>query len=229
MTDVLSLFRDFVTSGRPVSLADDNLLFGSIAVPRSTETCYRSKRGATSYYTIETVWFCHQHKDDAYGAYVQAARAQQIPTVSAVDRADVLNYVTGEIASSQNIDPNGPRFTLAGEEGAVQAAPPADAAAPSTDAASVLAQEKRRAEETGAAAKKARLSAPIPSAPAKTKEPKIVSAGQAFIDEVVRREKTVKSLSNCLFTESKVRNYLFGSLPLIPSSRTRLCFALSRT
>lgn len=103
MADPLQLLREFTISKRPVLLEGDALVFGDMRFPRSTETSFRSLKGAGARYTLEACWFMLQHQDTKFADYLVECSKHRFPKVSLVDRKELVSYLTGKIDSSPYI------------------------------------------------------------------------------------------------------------------------------
>jgi hypothetical protein len=107
MADALAFLRDAVGRGAAVTLDGDVLVVEGVRVPRRMPTAYRN-RTEGGYYALDAVWFQWAKRDLPRAQYVSEAYAAGIAFVSQQDRADLLNYIAGEIASSHNVDPAAP-------------------------------------------------------------------------------------------------------------------------
>lgn len=103
MADPLQLLREFTISKRPVLLEGDALVFEDMRFPRSTETSFRSLKGAGAHYTLEACWFMLQHQDTKFADYLVECSKHRFPKVSLVDRKELVSYLTGKIDSSPYI------------------------------------------------------------------------------------------------------------------------------
>lgn len=83
------------------------------SLPRKATTNYKAKMGK-GYLTIEQIWFLAKstaaNPKAAHPAYLKEALAAKFAAVSLVDRKDLLDFLTGKVASSANIDLNVPAF-----------------------------------------------------------------------------------------------------------------------
>lgn len=78
-------------------------MFGDMRFPRSTETSFRSLKGAGARYTLEACWFMLQHQDTKFADYLVECSKHRFPKVSLVDRKELVSYLTGKIDSSPYI------------------------------------------------------------------------------------------------------------------------------
>ena len=83
------------------------------SLPRKATTNYKAKMGK-GYLTIEQIWFLAKstaaNPKAAHPAYLKEALAAKFAAVSLVDRKDLLDFLTGKVASSANVDLNVPAF-----------------------------------------------------------------------------------------------------------------------
>ena len=104
--DPLLLLRDATIGKRldTVVLDEDRVHFGdrfSFAGKRTTS--YKSKQGTADYYELATVVFFAKNIHLSTGEYFRAAQAARIGPVTAVDRKDLTNWLTGITSSSEFI------------------------------------------------------------------------------------------------------------------------------
>lgn len=78
-----------------------------VALSRSTTTNYKSKVGS-KFLKVEQIWYFIKHYVEnpsmVHTGYMKAAIADGFATVSMLDRADLIAYLTGKIATSDRID-----------------------------------------------------------------------------------------------------------------------------
>ena len=87
--DVLNLLREWNLKGNfgKVSFVGGDVVFGDqYAFSGSTDTAYRSKRGAGDYYVLESVVFALQNKSLDSGKYLPLCTERKIKPVHFVDR-----------------------------------------------------------------------------------------------------------------------------------------------
>ena len=88
------------------------------ALERARATNYKSKVGG-KYLKCEQIWYfikhCTENPDVPHTGYMKAAIAAGVATVSLLDRADLIAYLTGAIATSDRIDIMAPMDVGAGE------------------------------------------------------------------------------------------------------------------
>lgn len=83
------------------------------SLPRKSTTNYKAKMGK-GYLTIEQIWFLAKstaaNPKAAHPAYLKEALAAKFAAVSLVDRKDLLDFLTGKVDTSANIDLTLPAF-----------------------------------------------------------------------------------------------------------------------
>ncbi|KAK9712824.1 accessory factor associated with RNA polymerase II, variant 2 [Basidiobolus ranarum] len=112
--DSLSLLRDFTINKKPVQFLDDSgqvttelkqateISFAETKFPKTTITKYK-KSGSEEFYTLDTLVFLVQNISLDYGSLLKESLSAGIPTVSYIDRKDLLDYLTGVIETSPNV------------------------------------------------------------------------------------------------------------------------------
>ena len=105
MADPLLVLRECVIQSKPFVVAGDSVILGDLQCPRDSLTNYKSKRGAGEYYTLYAICFLLQKKELSYTDYLQECRKANIPSVSLVDRKDLLSLLTGETETSPYFAP----------------------------------------------------------------------------------------------------------------------------
>lgn len=98
--DTLVVFISFPNPNTAV--ADPNP--SAFIFDREAPTGYLSKRGTSTAYTIDSIMFVLDKRDDGYTDYLQAARQAGIGLVSLADRKDLLEYVMGQSETSTYLD-----------------------------------------------------------------------------------------------------------------------------
>jgi hypothetical protein len=143
MADALQLLREFTISKRPVVLEGDVLVFGDVRLPRSTETSFRSLKGAGAHYTLEACWFMLQHEDTKFPEYLVECSKHRFPKVSLVDKKELVSYLTGKIDSSPYISLISPALITTTTTPAPAPASLAAAAAPFPSGAALTQQSSQ--------------------------------------------------------------------------------------
>lgn len=110
--DPLQLLREYTMARRPVVMEGDNLVFGEIRLPRSTETAFRSLKGQGPHYTLDACWFLLQHEDTKFPEYLVECSKHRFPKVSLVDKKELIAYLTGRSSSSPHISIIAPALAL---------------------------------------------------------------------------------------------------------------------
>lgn len=103
--DPLTVLRDFTIRGEldKIIRVNEEFHFGTdYSFPCSTETGYRSKQGFL--YTLETLVYFVQNHHVKHSEYIQNAKRLRIPAVTLPDRKTLLDYLTGKISSSDQIE-----------------------------------------------------------------------------------------------------------------------------
>ncbi|KJE96263.1 CDC73 protein [Capsaspora owczarzaki ATCC 30864] len=186
MADPLTLLRDFTQSGRAVQSVDSRLVFGNLASERSTQTNF--KRTGGGYYTLDAIWFLLQNADKAtaqFGQYIRDAQAANVPSVALMDRKDVLSYIRGEIATTPKLDLNA--FI-----------------APAEPYVGAAATRKHAMDEPGSqdSNKRTRMDSDMDTGSAASAAadqlPLDVDSDEAFVKELLRREKLLRTRSSVL-------------------------------
>ncbi|OQV25583.1 Parafibromin [Hypsibius exemplaris] len=111
MADPLSMLRDFNITKREIVERDDLIIFGDIAFKKSANTNYlvyglNEQSENKDYYTLGCLaYFLKTQKTHpTHPQYVRAATSEHIPVVSRPDRAQLEQYLKGEITTSDRID-----------------------------------------------------------------------------------------------------------------------------
>lgn len=103
--DPLSVLRDFTIrdSLSQIVRVDTHFRFSnSFSFPCTIETNYRSNHG--NLYTLETLVFFVTNLRLNHHDYIRYAAAHNIPTVTFLDRKDLIDYLHGNIASTHAIE-----------------------------------------------------------------------------------------------------------------------------
>lgn len=66
--DPLTLLREFTRTGKEVKENDEYFIFDTIAIPKTAETAWRSRKGAGPYYNLEAIWLALKNLDKGYVA-----------------------------------------------------------------------------------------------------------------------------------------------------------------
>lgn len=107
--DPLSLLREHHMGNKPVMLQGDQIVFGTLRIPRDTPTAYRSQAGGTQaaqggFYAIDQLWFFLQNSKLSHAQYLMACNKTRIKAVSLPDKRDLLAYLSGQTDHSAAID-----------------------------------------------------------------------------------------------------------------------------
>uniref|UniRef100_H2ZI58 Cell division control protein 73 C-terminal domain-containing protein n=1 Tax=Ciona savignyi TaxID=51511 RepID=H2ZI58_CIOSA len=113
MADALSILRDYNISKKPIDEQEGHVIFGDFSWPKDVKTNYiiwgTGKDGTSKeYYTLESILFLIKNVKLSHPLYVRHAAAEEIPVVRRPDRKDLLAYLNGEIATSNNVDKSAP-------------------------------------------------------------------------------------------------------------------------
>ncbi|CAK8675106.1 parafibromin-like [Clavelina lepadiformis] len=113
MADALSILRDYNTTKKTIQEQDGHIIFGDFSWPKDVKTnyvIYGTGRDGNQkeYYTLESIYFLIKNIKLSHPLYVRHAAAEDIPVVRRPDRKDLLAYLNGEIATSNNIDKSAP-------------------------------------------------------------------------------------------------------------------------
>lgn len=113
MADALSLLREYNMAKKKIDEHDGYITFGDFSWPKNIKTNYliwgTGKDGTTKeYYTLDSILFLLKNIKLSHPLYVRHAAAEDIPVVRRPDRKDLLSYLSGEIATSSNIDKSAP-------------------------------------------------------------------------------------------------------------------------
>eukprot|EP01116_Phalansterium_solitarium_P024034 TRINITY_DN8676_c0_g1_i1.p1 TRINITY_DN8676_c0_g1~~TRINITY_DN8676_c0_g1_i1.p1 ORF type:complete len:568 (-),score=141.85 TRINITY_DN8676_c0_g1_i1:186-1889(-) len=99
----LAILREFHRSRRPVRLENDTFYFDSVSFPKTAVTNFKSVKGTGAPYPLEAVWFFLQRADAKYADYFKEAKDKRFPTVSLVDKKELLSFMAGEIETCVNL------------------------------------------------------------------------------------------------------------------------------
>jgi len=103
MADPLSLLREFTKNKKSVTLEKDSFIFEHITYPRSTPTSFRSQKGTKAPYTLDAIWFMLQNSEMKYTDYLSECKKFKFPSVSLIDKKELVSYLNGEIDVCQSI------------------------------------------------------------------------------------------------------------------------------
>ena len=119
-SDPLSLLRTFLLTKKPIVLLDSQqtttedisrcsfLQFGSIAYAKNALTAYKSKRGTSEHYQLDSVYFLALNSSKQHTEYMQECKKLGLAPVSFVDRKDLLQYINGTVEICPFLDANMP-------------------------------------------------------------------------------------------------------------------------
>jgi len=113
MADALSILREYTIGKKSIEEHDGHIIFGDFSWPKDVKTNYvvygTGKDGnPKDYYTLETLLFLIKNVKLSHPLYVRTTHAENIAPVRRPDRKDVLAYLNGDIATSNNIDKSAP-------------------------------------------------------------------------------------------------------------------------
>ena len=84
-------------------------------MPRKSQTNYKAKMGK-GFLTVEAIWFLAKshviNPKAAHAAYMKEALSAKFAQISLIDRKDLLDYLTGKVDTSANVDVTVPAFTV---------------------------------------------------------------------------------------------------------------------
>jgi len=108
--DSLDLLRRALQSGgggatRDAATGDVILTASGIRIPGKTPTRLASGRKEGSWYTVEMLWFAVAQRHDNVSAYIKASREAGIDYLSLTHRQKVIQYLTGEASTVENLRP----------------------------------------------------------------------------------------------------------------------------
>ena len=105
--DPITWLRDQITSAKPISLNPKTneleLDNSSIRIPKDAQTAWQKMNGQ-DYYTIGSLWLMLKMKDQGAGAYAKEAIQLNIKQVDFKDKRSVMDYFTGTVNESAQID-----------------------------------------------------------------------------------------------------------------------------
>lgn len=105
MSDALSLLRDCTINGNVATLEGDTIVIGEHALPKKTETNYKSGKG--NMFTLDTVWFYLQNHKLAFGKYARACLNGGHKVVAIKEQKALFRYMTGKTDSSPHVQSTG--------------------------------------------------------------------------------------------------------------------------
>nr|CAB3229287.1 parafibromin [Phallusia mammillata] len=113
MADALSILREYNVGKKSIEEHDGHIIFGDFSWPKNVKTNYiiwgTGKDGnPKEYYTLDSLVFLLKNIKLSHPLYVRHAAAEEIPVVRRPDRKDLLAYLNGEIATSNNVDKSAP-------------------------------------------------------------------------------------------------------------------------
>ena len=105
--DALGFLREKIIKNEPIEVIGEYLVFDQkLCCSVDSLSNYRGNEG--KFYTLTTLWHCASKKHLGYAEYLQDCRRLAIPSAAGIDRRDIINYLTGESATSSKIDITGP-------------------------------------------------------------------------------------------------------------------------
>ncbi|KAI1298179.1 Parafibromin [Halotydeus destructor] len=113
MADPLSLLRQYNVSKREITERGNMVCFGEYCWPKTTNTSYlvygSTRDGpGKEYYSLECLLFLLKNVSLTHPIYVKQAAIEHVPAVRRPDRRELLDYLSGEKATSQSIDKSAP-------------------------------------------------------------------------------------------------------------------------
>lgn len=112
MADALSLLREYNINKRAIQEHDGLIQLGDFQWPKDIKTNYimwgSGKDGKNDYYTLGSILYLLKNVELHHPQYVRRAANDGVPIVCRPDRKDLLSYLNGESATSQNIDKSAP-------------------------------------------------------------------------------------------------------------------------
>ncbi|EEH54096.1 PAF1 complex protein Cdc73 [Micromonas pusilla CCMP1545] len=122
--DPLRLIRDYYVKGLLEKSTHDDThvhLDELNSFPRKGVTNYKAKMGK-GYLTVEAIWFFARahalNPKEAHPQYMAAALKAKFDRVSLIERKDLLEYITGKVDVSANVDVTAPALTAPEDEDA---------------------------------------------------------------------------------------------------------------
>ncbi|XP_055333760.1 parafibromin-like [Paramacrobiotus metropolitanus] len=109
MADPLSILRDFHINKKRIVERDDLIIFNDTAFKKNAKTNYLqygSEKDSINkeYYTLDCLVFFLENEKVNHPAYVIAATNRNLTVVKRPDRKELLEYLSGEAATSERID-----------------------------------------------------------------------------------------------------------------------------
>mmetsp|Transcript_66978 Transcript_66978/g.111249 ORF Transcript_66978/g.111249 Transcript_66978/m.111249 type:complete len:517 (-) Transcript_66978:373-1923(-) len=104
LSDPLTLLREYTIAKRPIELKGEHICFGNTAFDRSTFTAYRSRDVSKGFYAIDSLWFLSQNADRPHPEYIAKCQKEGIKPVTFQDRRNLLDFLTGKIETSAQVD-----------------------------------------------------------------------------------------------------------------------------
>lgn len=104
MASDLEELRRAIIAGEKISTDSVSIIIGDRArLHRIAPTVFHSMRGRGDAYIVESIYFQFKFKDLHYNDYIQACRREGVAHVTALDKKDLLAYLTGEIDTCASI------------------------------------------------------------------------------------------------------------------------------
>jgi len=103
--EVIQTLREFYIAGELGKIQAGDLIIGPHKYPKDCPTAFRSNRGKGKPYTLETVWFCLKNEAiTEHSSYVAACTANNVPMVSLIDKAEIIAWLKGKVATVLQVD-----------------------------------------------------------------------------------------------------------------------------
>lgn len=101
--DPLYVLRDHVMNKKPIHTDGNDIVFQNARFPKTTQTIFLN-RATKEKFTLEALFFAHQHAESPRSVYVEACNKAGIKLVSFTDNQSLQAFLRGETDSSPCID-----------------------------------------------------------------------------------------------------------------------------
>lgn len=104
MAAALKQLRRAIIAGHRISVNNSSIIINdSTRLDRSARTSFRSLHGRGHEYSLETIYFQYTFRDLPYNDYFQECNKRGVQHVIAVDKKDLVAYLTGRIDNCAGI------------------------------------------------------------------------------------------------------------------------------
>lgn len=101
----INLLREYITKGKKIKQREGSLYFDNQKLSMKTETAWLSRK-TDKRYDLGSLWlfiFCQEQKMTTV-QYLQKKNEMKVQMVSSPDQEEIINYFTGKITYTEDID-----------------------------------------------------------------------------------------------------------------------------